>query len=72
MERQDLDPLDVAHRRDEPGDALDIGGIVGQARDQHEPHPDRLAEGRQPLGELQGRAYVLTDGAAIGFRDPRT
>ena len=44
MERQDLDPFDIFHRRDEPGDALDIGGIVGEAGHQHEADPDRLSE----------------------------
>src|ERR1043166_2506939 len=50
MERLDLDPFDVLHGRDEPRDPVDIGGVVGEAGHQREPHPDRLADRRQPPG----------------------
>ena len=44
--------------------------IVGQARHQHKADPDRLADRRQPLGEFNSRANVLTHGSAIGRRIP--
>src|SRR3954454_24321107 len=42
VERLHLDPFDVLHRRHESGDSLDVGGIVGLARNQREANPDRL------------------------------
>src|SRR6187399_3359352 len=42
VERLHLDPFDVLHRRNEPGDALDVGGIVGLSGDKREADPRRL------------------------------
>src|SRR4029077_10363990 len=39
MERLHLDPLDILHRGDEPGDLIDVGGIIGESRHQREAHP---------------------------------
>ena len=67
MERLHLDPLDVLHGRDKPGDPLDIGGIVGQARHQREAHPYRLAHRGQPLGKTQRRSQIAPGRLAIGL-----
>ena len=72
MERLHLDPLDILHRRDEPGDLLDIGGIVGEARHQREAHPHGLADRGEPLGEAQRRRQVAAGRPCDRFPDPRS
>ncbi len=44
MKWQHLKPFHVAHRRDDPADGFDVGWIVGQAGDEDEPDPHRLAD----------------------------
>ena len=68
VERLHLDPGDVLHRRDEAGDAVDVGGVVGRARYQGEADPGRLAERRKPFGEPQGRGEVAAGDGLVGVR----
>ena len=56
VERLHLDPLDVLHRRDEAGDAFDIGGIVGSPGTSVKRTQTGLPIGGQPLGEAQASA----------------
>src|SRR3954454_15470708 len=68
MERLDLDPFDVPHRRDEACDALDVGGVVRLARNEGEAHPYRLRHGRQAFGEAKRRRHIAPGDAKIGLR----
>src|SRR5437879_10085188 len=67
MEWLDLDPLDVLHGGDKPGNLLDIGGIVGQTGHQREAHPCRLAHRSQSLRETQSRSQVAPSRHAVGI-----
>src|SRR5580692_11452949 len=55
VKRLHLDPFDVFHRRHEPRDAVDVGGIVGESGHQGKSYPDWLAERTEPLGKTQRR-----------------
>src|SRR5262245_24090056 len=68
MEGLHLDPLHILHRCDEPGDPIDVRGIVRKARYQGEPYPCWLAHCGQPLGEPQGWSQLAASRRAIGFR----
>src|SRR3954469_13266375 len=68
MERLHLDPLDVLHRGDEVGDAIDIRRIVGLARNECESDPDRFRHRGQPLGEAKRRRDVAPGHPLIGPR----
>lgn len=63
MEGQDVDAADVAQGGGEGGDARDVLGGVGQARDQDEARPDLLAQFGQAAGEGQ-RRFQLPPGEA--------
>src|SRR5262249_36904458 len=45
-----LDPFDVLHRRNEFGDAIDIGRIVGKPRHKGEAYPYGLVQFRKTFG----------------------
>ena len=66
MERLHLDPLDVLHRRDKAGDALDIRRIVGRAGNEREPDPDRLGYRSKALGKAQGGREVPAGHPPVG------
>ena len=66
MEWLHLDPLDVFHRRNEPGNAVNVRRIVGCARHQREADPDRLGQRSQALREAQRRATAA--GVRVDFR----
>ena len=63
-----LHPLDILHRGDEPGYAIDVGRIVRKSRHQRESHPHALAERGEPLGKPQGRRQFPAGDVAIGLR----
>ena len=67
MEGLHLDPLDVLHRRHEPGDAFDIGWVVGQSGHERKPYPDGLADLGQPFGESQSGGEFAAGYLAIGL-----
>src|SRR5689334_9256488 len=66
VERQDLDPFDVLHRRHEPCEPGHVRGIVAESWHQHEADPYRLADARQPFGKVEGWLHILLGDALVG------
>src|SRR5262249_39422996 len=54
VERLNLDPFDILHRRDEFGDAIDISRIIGESRHEGEAYPHGLVQFRKAFGKAQG------------------
>jgi len=70
VEWQHLNPFDIRHLRDEPGDAADIRRIVRQARNQHIAHPHRLAQGGEALREGNRGSHAAAGDQPPAPRNP--
>jgi hypothetical protein len=55
VEREYVDPFDVAERGGESRHRRDLIGVVGPAWDENETHPDGLVAGGEPTGEGERR-----------------
>jgi hypothetical protein len=72
MEREYVDPFDVAERGGEFRHRRDVTGVVGPARDEDETHPDGLVAPGEPTGERERRGYATAghppgDGRVVGL-----
>ena len=66
MERQDVDPIDVAEIARESGDLRDVLEVVRQSRHQrYLPEPDASPARCEAASEVQRRAHVHANEVAI-------